>query len=265
MIYTSRTFPIEYPLEEADCALLGIPWDSTELGKSVKYGPLFIREALKNMPGFDPETKKNIFELLKFHDLGDVEVVAGNWALTSERIRDTVQYLQKTNSSAFPIFLGGDHLITLAILEALKTKPTIVHFDAHADLCSEWMGEPFSHISWGFHVVKKGFDLVQIGVRSMTGEEQDFLGKHPLKKLEEISGPVYVTIDLDVIDPAFAPEVGTPEPLGMTPREFFSVLQKVCSHTIVGMDIVECSSERVNTPTALLAAQMIKKTLCWRL
>ena len=264
MIYATRTFPLEFPLKEADVCLLGVPWDSTEIGKSVKYGPLFIREALKGLEGFDPETKKNIFESKKFCDLGDIEIVPGNWTLTKERILDTIGYIFKINPKVFPVFLGGDHLITLGILEAIKNKkPTIVHFDAHADLSSNWLGEENSHITWGYHALKMGFDIVQCGVRSMTKEENEFLEKNKIKKLEDINSPVYLTIDMDVFDPAFAPEVGTPEPLGLTPKEFFDLLKKVCRNQIIGMDIVECASERINEPTALLAGQIIKKVLLW--
>jgi len=268
MIYTIRTFPVEYLLEEANFCLVGIPWDSTETGKSVKHGPLFIRESLKGLPGDDPGTGKNVFES-KFTDLGDVEIVPGNWSLTRERILDTVDYIFKKNAKVFPIFLGGDHLITLATLEALKKQHnelTVVHFDAHADVSSEWMGEKYSHITWGYHAVKNlGVKLVQLGVRSWTNEEEKLREELMIKNsLEGIGGKVYITVDMDVFDPGFAPEVGTPEPMGMDPKEFFSLLKKVCENKIVGMDIVECSSTKVGTPTALLGAQIIKKVVVWK-
>ena len=131
----------------------------------------------------------------------------------------------------------------------------------------EWMGEEHTHITWGSHAITKlDLNLVQLGVRSWTKEEQEFLekNKNRIKKLEDVTGPVYLTVDLDVFDPAFAPEVGTPEPLGVTPKDFFGILKTVCKNKIIGMDIVECASDRVNTPTALLGGQIIKKVLLWK-
>lgn len=268
MLYTIRTFPLEYRIEEAESCLVGIPWDSTETGRPVRYGPLFIRQALRETPGFDPETGKTVFEG-KFCDLGDIEVVPGNWTLTRERILDTLDFLFKANPRAFPLALGGDHLITLAILEGLKKQHTafsVIHFDAHADLSPDWMGEPFSHITWAFHARALGLDLAQVGVRSWTREEHEFLqqSKGAVKSLDQVRGPAYLTIDLDVLDPAFAPEVGTPEPLGMNPKEFFDSLKKACALPLLGLDIVECASDRVGTPTAALAATIIKKVEAWR-
>jgi agmatinase len=179
MLYTKKTFDYEYGLSEASVALLGIPWDSTETGKSVRYGPLFIREALRNIPGYDPVTGTNPFQEHKFCDLGDLEVVPGDWALTKERIQDTIREMFATNERVFPVFLGGDHLITLGILESLPhEKITVVHFDAHRDLLEDWMGNPHAHITWASHIVKNPrFELVQVGVRSWSKEEESLIAR----------------------------------------------------------------------------------------
>jgi agmatinase len=261
MLYTKKTFDTEHEVEEADAALVGIPWDSTETGKSVKHGPLFIREALKNTPGYDPGSGRNPLGKLKFCDLGDLEVVPGNWSLTKERIADTIREMFARNEKIFPIFLGGDHLITLGILESLPyDKITVIDFDAHADLLPDWLGEKYSHITWAHHVKNSPkFDLVQVGVRSWY-EREDV--KSVKKTIEKTENPlVYVTVDMDVFDPAYAPEVGTPEAGGLSPGEFLSLLAEACRNRVIGLDVVECASDRVNTPTAVLAAYIIKKTL----
>ncbi|RLJ09691.1 MAG: hypothetical protein DRP15_02785, partial [Candidatus Aenigmatarchaeota archaeon] len=231
MLYVKRTFSYEYPLREADIALIGIPFDSTEIGVSVRHGPVFIREAIKNMPGYDPELRINIFDRLKFCDLGDVEVVPGDWNLTSERIRDTVEWIFKENPKIFPVFLGGEHLISLGVLEALKNilgKIIVVHLDAHRDLLPEYMGQKFSHITWAYHLAKEGFELVQMGCRSWEPEEEEVLRKFGVKEtLNRLKGKIYLTVDLDVFDPGYAPEVGTPEPQGITPKEFFEILKQI--------------------------------------
>ncbi|MBU0952924.1 MAG: arginase family protein [Nanoarchaeota archaeon] len=262
MLHTRRTFSFEHPPEEAEFALFGIPWDASETGTSVKHGPLFIREALKNIPGYDPQTKTNPFER-KWTDLGDIEPVVNNWKLTKQAITETINELLTTNPNIIPITMGGDHLITLGILEVLKQhkKFTVVHFDAHADLSTDWMGEPYAHITWASHILKD-LKLVQFGVRSMTQEEAVLIEqqKIPQNNLEAITGPIYVTVDLDVLDPGFAPDVGTPEPNGMDPKTFFSLLDSLfAKHPLVGLDIVECAATRINTPTAVIAAQVIKK------
>lgn len=268
MLYTKRTFEYEYSLKEADIVLLGIPFDSTQTGRSTKYGPLFIRESLKNLYGYDKETKINPFTKYKFCDLGDVEVVPGSWKLTKKRIMNTINHIFRENPRIFPIFLGGEHLITLGILTSmknvLKKDICVIHFDAHRDLSSEWLGFKYSHATWAYHILKDGFKLIQIGTRSWSEEEED-IKKFGIKNgIEKMGNFVYITVDMDVFDPSFAPEVGTPEPMGMSPYDFFKKLKLVCKNEVIGMDIVECSSDKVNTTTALLGAEIIKKVLCYR-
>jgi len=270
MLHTIRTFPFEYSLKEAEIALLGILWDSSETGKPVKYGPLFIREAIRNLPGFDLETKTNVFDKFKYCDLGDIEPTQANWKLTEEKIQDTIKEIFKTNPKIFPVFFGGDHLITLGILKSLaettNQKITVIDFDAHRDLLSEYQGELYSHITWANKLLKTNkFELIQLGIRSSSSEEEKTAKKKKIKSvLKKISGPVYVSVDLDVFDPSIAPEVGTPEPLGMTQKEFFFLLKKLCNKNLIGFDLVECSSDKINSQTAVLAANIFKKVLAWK-
>ncbi|NIO20453.1 MAG: hypothetical protein GTN76_06855 [Candidatus Aenigmarchaeota archaeon] len=255
MLYLKRTFNYEYPIEEADVVLVGIPWDFSQTGSPTRYGPLFIREALRNLVGYDPETKTNPFEAFKFCDLGDIEVVPGNWKLTEERIKDTIKSIFEANPKVFPVFLGGDHLITLGILNSLRPrKLTVVDLDAHMDLAKEFLGEPYSHFTWAYHAMKK-FEIRQIGCHSWTKEEDS---KRVKKDLKNIENPIYLTIDLDVL---LAMDVGTPEPGGMNFEEVTKVLKEVCRHKLIGMDIVESAATKINSPSAIIAANLIKKVL----
>lgn len=264
MLYLKKTFTYEHPLEEARACLVGIPWDTTETGLPVRFGPLFIREAIKGLTGHEPETRKNPFDMLKLADLGDVEVVPGSWDLTSQAIRDTVKSIHQANPRALPVFLGGEHLITLAIVEQLAEihgRLSVVQLDAHRDLMPEWMGNPYSHITWAHHAVNnKNIGLVQLGIRSWNREEEPLINK-VRESLEGLEGPVYLTVDLDVLDPSHAPEVGTPEPRGMEPAELFRIVRRVSGMGLVGMDIVECASQGLGTRTALVAAQVFKEML----
>lgn len=262
MLYLRRTLDLEYPLKEAQAALIGIPFDSTEIGNPVRYGPLFLREAIKNLVGFDPELGLNIFEKWKVLDLGDIEVVPGSWRLTRERILDTLEWLFGENPKILPIFLGGEHLVTLGILEGLSKlhkKITVVDFDAHRDLRRDWLGNKFSHVTWAGHILNRpGFELIQPCCRIWDGGERDLkVGKD----LKGVSGKVYITLDLDVLDPSHAPEVGTPEPSGISPEGLFKMLKQACAGQVIGFDIVECASREVGSGTALLGAQAFKKCL----
>lgn len=264
MLYLRKTFSYEYPLKESDVVLAGVPFDSTETGFPVRFGPLFIREAIKNLVGFDPKTGKNPFKVLKLSDLGDVETVPGDWSLTADAIKDTVTSIHSGNPKAVPVFLGGEHLITLAIVEQLAEIHgglTVIQMDAHRDLMPDWMGNPHSHITWAHHAVSnKRIDMVQLGVRSWNREEEPDIGKVK-ESLEGITKPAYLTLDIDVLNPSYAPEVGTPEPGGMKPDELFSIVRKVSGMNLVGMDIVECASQRVGTQAALMCAQAFKEML----
>ena len=274
MLYTHKTFEYEYPLKEAGVALLGVPFSSTETGASVRYGPLFIREAMRNLTGFDPAAGKNPFESCKFCDLGDVSVVPGNWKLTEEAIKYTVREMLRENPAVFPVFLGGEHLITLATASALSErhgngKMTLIDFDAHRDLMPDWLGERYSHITWAARALENPkISLIQLGCRSANkGEWEPYKDKvkESPDAIKDAKGPVYITIDMDVFDPSLAPDVGTPEPNGMMLKEFFSLLEKACRLDVIGMDIVECASQRVGTQSALLAAHIFKKVMLWNM
>jgi agmatinase len=257
MLYLRRTFNYEYPIEEADVVLIGIPWDFSQTGYPTRYGPLFIREALKNTVGYDPETKTNVFEKYKFCDLGDIEVVPGNWRLTGERIKDTIKSVFEANPKVFPVFLGGDHLITLGILNSLKPrKLTVVDFDAHRDLAKEYLGERYSHFTWAHHALKN-FEIIQIRCRSWSKEEEE-ISKRVKDNLKGINNPVYLTIDLDVLE---TNDVGTPEPGGVSFEELTKLLKEVCKNEIIGMDIVESAATKINSPSSIIAANLIKKVL----
>jgi agmatinase len=267
MLYAKKTFTYEYPVEEADVVLIGIPWDFSQTGHPTRYGPLFIREAIKNVVGYDPKSKSNVFEKLRFCDLGDVEVVPGNWKLTSERVIDTVKSVFEVNPNVFPVFLGGDHLITLGVLnglkQAVKNTITVLDFDAHRDLMPDFLGEKFSHVTWANHILKdKRFELVQVGCRSWSEGEEKL--KSGVKNAVKTKNPVYITVDLDVFDPKVAPEVGTPEHNGISFADFVKEIRKLSGQKIIGMDIVECSSHKINTQTANLAANIFKSVLISR-
>lgn len=246
-----------YGIEEADVCVIGTPFDSSSLGLGSRYGPVAVREALKLIEGYDSELGFDVFERLKICDLGDIEVVPGSYELTANRIKETIKEVKEKNPEEFFLFLGGEHLISLPIIETLNPD-TVLDFDAHADLRKDYLGNKFSHATWASHIARK-FNLVQRGVRSFSKEEKDQMEK--IKK-NKISGKIYLTVDIDVFDPAIAPETGLPEPGGWGFLDFKDNLKELEKRELVGADIVEVAPKGFNSPTAFLAANVIKEILC---
>jgi len=257
MIYLKNSFLEDIcPVEEADVCLLGIPFDSTSISHGSRFGPVAIREALKDMEGYDSETGVNPFEKLRIADLGDIEVVPGSYKLTAERITDTIKWVMEQNPEAFVLSLGGEHLVSLPVIETLKPE-TVVQFDAHADLRDDFIGKKYSHADWA-HYIARDFNLVQRGVRSWSKDEEKVMEG---LKGNKISGSTYLTVDIDVFDPAIAPETGLPEQSGWSFDEFCKNLDSLKNKNLIGADVVELAPSGFNSPTAFLAANVIKKIL----
>jgi agmatinase len=177
----------------------------------------------------------------------------------------------------FPILLGGDHLITLPIVEELSARHPdlhLVHIDAHTDLREDYLGETLSHST----VMRKVVDrlgegrLFQIGIRSGTEDEFKLAGKWKsivpndprslkalVKRLKNL--PVYVTLDLDVIDPGLLPGVGTPEPGGLTFHAFLYILKELQSLRVVGFDVVELTPDYDPTGISSVTASVILREM----
>ena len=140
----------------------------------------------------------------------------------------------------------------------------MIHFDAHRDLLSEYMGERFSHITWAYHIARNpGFRLVQIGCRSWSREEETNLKQlRVLDKIGKLAGPIYLSVDMDVFDPALVPAVGTPEPGGIGWYETLSLFKEVAKDKkVVGFDIVELCPIQGNIASDFFAAKLIYRLL----
>lgn len=259
LLYASRSFVPEYPLKEANVCFLGIPFDSTasSVGNQ-RFGPALIRSSLKNIITYLPEKKKNPIRDLKICDLGDLDVVFGDYEETAFRIKDTIKSIMKANRKVFPVFMGGEHLVTLPVAETLRPK-TIVQLDAHRDLVK---GSGFAHNTWAFFAANQGMKLVQLGARCWDEEEEKHCGTFGVEKdLKKVKGPVYLTVDMDVFDPSYAPDTGYQEPNGLSPEEVFGIIDKIFKKKVIGMDVMEIASDRFNNPTSSLAARVILRAL----
>jgi arginase len=175
-----------------------------------------------------------------------------------------------------PVCLGGDHSITLPILRAIgKRVPglTILHFDAHPDLYDEFEGNRLSHACPFARIMEEGAAkrLIQVGIRTMTGHQRDQALKFGVEVIEmrnlpaldrmKVDGPVYISFDMDALDPAFAPGISHREPGGMSTRDALAHLQAITGK-IAGADIVEFNPVQDNTQiTATVAAKLLKEIL----
>lgn len=263
--------------EEARAAIFGIPMDfTTSFRPGTRLGPQRIREASYSLEEYSFYLNKDLGEKV-YCDLGDVALPFGNISTALENIEKAARKVLKDGK--IPVAMGGEHLVSLPLIKAAAEQYpglAVVHFDAHADLREEYLGEIHSHATVMRRVVDivGGRDVYQFGIRSGTREEFAFAQENTrlykdeifpgLKvALQELKGrPVYVTLDIDVLDPAYAPGTGTPEPGGATSREMISAIHLLGEQRVVGFDLVEVSpvldpSDR----TSVLAAKLIREAI----
>jgi len=278
--YTGREFiGATSSYEEADIVIYGMPMDWTvSFRAGTRLGPQRIREVSILLEEYSPYLDKHLEEV-SYYDAGDIPLAFGNPATSVEQIYEYVRDLLADGK--FPIGLGGEHLVSWGPIRAMKEKYddlVVVQFDAHADLREDYEGEPYSHAS----VLRKACEVVgpqnvyQFGIRSGTREEfywarentnfYPFDVLEPLTKcLDELKGrPIYLTIDIDVLDPSEAPGTGTLDAGGITARELFKSLYAMrdAGLNIVGFDLVEVAP--VYDPaeqTQIIASKIVREVL----
>ncbi|MGD9380235.1 MAG: agmatinase [candidate division WOR-3 bacterium] len=234
-------------LNDTGVVVLGLPYDRTSsFIPGSRFGPQYIRQCAENVEDYSPYQDKSLLDL-KICDLGDIEFSGEDWLGQIEEEVGNV-YDKKKHF----VFLGGEHTITPPIVRAVKEKHgdfSLVQFDAHCDLRDEYLGEKNCHATAMRRVMDVlGADRVyQFGIRSGTQEEFQY-GKNlykfnayePLSRvINDIKEPLYISIDIDVLDPGVMPAVSTPEPGGIPYRELIDSLILLKDKDIVGADIVE--------------------------
>lgn len=263
--------------EESDTVLVGIPMDYTvSFRPGTRMGPQQIRTVSYGLGMYSVYLDKDLNDK-RYYDLGDMILPFGNVSKSLEIIETVTRQLLMDRK--FPIMIGGEHLVTYPIVKAFVDRYpglVVVHFDAHADLRTEFFGEENSHATVMRRVAEVigPRNLYQFGIRSGIKEEflyarentNTYIDKvmEPLQKVIPQLGdrPVYVTLDIDVVDPAYAPGTGTPEAGGCSSREIIQAIHELALTNVVGFDLVEVSpmtdqSER----TALLAAKIIREAI----
>jgi agmatinase len=253
------------PYAGLDAVVIGVPYDAaTTYRPGARFAPYEVRRVSALVQGFHPVHKVEVFSVLRAADGGNVAVPPFSPTLARDAIENEVASILK--AGAVPFALGGDHSIALPALRAVAKKHgplAIVHVDAHLDTsdAAVW-GDAYHHGTPLRHAIEEGLvergQLHQIGIRAPWGypEEGALAADHGAVLYELESGasireiaarivaaigarPVYITFDIDGVDPAFAPGTGTPVPGGLTSREAIALLQGLAGARLAGMDLVE--------------------------
>ena len=255
----------------SDIIMLGLPFDGTvSYRPGSRFAPEQIRLASWGLEEYSPNFDKHL-EDINFHDAGDLEFPLGNTYKSLEVIEQNVEDIYKDGKKVFGI--GGEHLITLPEIKAVSKfykDLAIVHFDAHTDLREEYLGEEMSHSAVIRHASKivAPENIKQIGIRSGMKEEFEFMKKHGtlVHKFEELdvlkSKKIFVTVDLDVLDPSVMPGTGTPESGGMQFRELIDWFKYLKNFDIIGADVVELAPDYdASGVSTAVAAKVIRELL----
>jgi agmatinase len=264
--------------EDASIVVVGVPMDFTcSFRPGTRFGPQKIREISYGIEEYSIYMDKNLSDY-RFFDSGDLDLPIGDVAGSLKMIGDAAEEILQDGK--FPLFIGGEHLISVPAIKKTFEKYgddlTVLHFDAHADLREGYLGCENSHASAIRRLTDfmPGKNIYQFGIRSGTKDEFEFAKMNTnmfkfdvIEPLEKVIGnltsvPVYITLDIDVVDPAFANGTGTPEPGGITSMEILKAVIMCKELNIVGFDIVEVSPPYDNSDrTALLAAKIIRDVI----
>jgi len=266
--------------KDSEYVIIGVPIDYTSSYRSgSRFAPLAIREASLNIEDLSFRTWKNV-DNLKIHDAGDLHVSA-NVEETLRRIKlvtDEVLSMRKT-----PILIGGEHTITLGSARGMREDFNVLCFDAHLDLRDEYMGRKISHatVMRRIHEDVKPQQIIMVGTRAACKEEIAYAKKNGIcfissyeincKKPDDISHkinrligeekPLYLSLDLDVLDPAFAPAVQTPEPEGISTYQLLEIISNLNLERLLIFDLVEATPHYDSGVTAIVAAKIIFEIL----
>lgn len=282
MNHNNRTFggiePEFAQFESSKVLLQSIPYDGTSTwGKGADKGFGLFLEATENMELYDRETDSEVYTegvhiVDAISDLSSPEeVFKAVYSSTKELLK----------SGKFLTFFGGEHSVSIGVIKAFYEEYpdiSILHLDAHADLRPEYLGTPYNH-ACALHDASQNTNLVQVGIRSMDVSEKEFLNPNKCFFAEDIYGQsdwmqqaidllgkkVYITIDLDALDPSIMPATGTPEPGGLLWNPTIQFLRKVFSQReVLGFDLVELAPDPAHKASNFLAAKLYYKMLSYK-
>ena len=274
----------EKPYKDADYVILGVPFDVTSTYRTgARFGPTAIRQASLNIETYSFRTGLDV-EDLKLHDLGDLHVSAD-----TRKTLKTLELVTKdtVEDGKVQVTIGGEHTITLGIAKGLgdrASKTAIVSFDAHLDLRNEFLGLKLSHTTFMRRINEeaKTAKIIEVGTRAVCKEELAYAkkaeieffttkqirrqGSEQIAKLlkEKLAKykSIYLSVDMDVLDPAYVPAVQNPEPDGLEMHMLLDILGGICDKRVVGFDVLEIAPDYDQGVSAIQAAKVIFEILC---
>jgi agmatinase len=272
------------PLDKAQYIFFGVPFDATSSYRTgARFMPNAVRQASLNIETYSFRSGQDL-EDVPIHDAGDLDV-----SLDSKQTVDMCSLVTTDvlATGKVPVAIGGEHTITLGILKGYgeKAKQTaVVSFDAHLDLRKEFLGLKLSHTTF-MRLVSEQVEpakIIEVGTRSVCQEELNYAKKARIdfittqdikaqgalqtaKKLKEMLAPyrnVYLTVDMDILDPAFAPAAQNPEADGITTGELLDIVCALCDERVLGFDVLEIAPIYDQGASAIAAAKVIFEMLC---
>jgi agmatinase len=288
-ISTYARLPYDRDLHDIDVAFIGIPFDDgTTFRSGARMGPQAVRENSRLLRPYNMFLDVSPFDVFNVVDYGDVDIIPGSFADTAEAIATTLQPILAQGT--LPLICGGDHSITLPVLRELRRvhgPVNLIHFDSHFDFWDAYWGQKYTHGTWLRRSLEEGLlrHVAQAGIRGPQFSRDDlaFPAHHGIvlqtikdfhdKGVSEAmrvildaipaEEPLYVSWDIDVVDPAYAMATGTPEVGGLTSWEALECIRALVGKRLVGLDIVEVAPpyDAPGATTALLAANLFYEGL----
>lgn len=263
--------------ETSKIVILPVPYESTVTYRTgTSDGPIAIIDASQSLELYDRELDREICRV-GIHTLPELEPLMSGPEQMVNRVYQVARDLLEGDK--IPVMLGGEHSLTMGMIKAFRERVenlAVLQLDAHADLRDQYLGTKYSHAC----VMRRVWELcpiVQVGIRSLSQEENQFIEEQKLspfyaeafsfqdsvaKVVSALPPEVYITIDLDILDPSIMPAVGTPEPGGMSWREVLSLLRAVARvKKIIGFDLMELCPREGPTSCAFLAAKLAYKLI----
>lgn len=282
---TFARLPQIHEVPDYDIAIVGVPFDAgTSFRPGARFGPSAVREASRLLrPGYHVELDVTPVAEVQVVDAGDIACTPYNIGRAVEQIEEQALPLMAENKRV--ISVGGDHTIALPMLRAVSKvhgPVALLHFDAHLDTWDTYFDEPITHGTMFRRAFEEGLLLedksMHVGIRGPVYDQNDFLRDHEFgfqiiratdldafgveKAIERVRDrlgdtPVYLSVDIDVLDPAFAPGTGTPEMGGLHSRELLRLLRGLNGINIVGADVVEVAPAYDHADVTSLAAATV--------